>query len=193
MHLKIDTGMERIGVHWYSAETLLEASLRCRHLRGRGDLHPPGQRRRRPTSTHARLQLERFAEVLRFYERRSLPTPLRHAANSGAILQLPESHLDLVRPGVLFYGVAPRRRACRAPVPVRAGAALGDPGGVLQGGQAGQPGQLRLGLDRRRADARGHPAGRLRRRLRAGHERQGRGASCTAGATRWSAASAWTR
>src|SRR5690606_15039273 len=57
--------------------------------------------------THARLQLERFAEVLSFYERRSLPTPLRHAANSGALVQLPEGHLDLVRPGILFYGARP--------------------------------------------------------------------------------------
>src|SRR5262249_45409395 len=106
VHLKIDTGMERIGVHWYSAEALLEASLRCPHVRvegifthfanaDSGDLH------------YARLQLERFEEVLRFYERRSLPTPLRHAANSGAIEQLRESHLDLVRPGILFYGARP--------------------------------------------------------------------------------------
>ena len=35
VHLKIDTGMERIGVHWYSAEKLLEASLRARHVRSR--------------------------------------------------------------------------------------------------------------------------------------------------------------
>jgi alanine racemase len=68
--------------------------------------------------THARLQLERFAEVLSFYERRSLPTPLRHAANSGAILQLPESHLDLVRPGILFYGAAPSPDV-PATIPVR--------------------------------------------------------------------------
>ena len=45
--------------------------------------------------------------MLRFYERRSLPPPLRHAASSGAILQLPESYLDLVRPGILFYGASP--------------------------------------------------------------------------------------
>jgi alanine racemase len=91
VHLTIDTGMERIGVHWYSAERLLEASLRCRHVRVEGifthfanaDARDLGQ---------ARLQLERFHDVLRFYERRSSPSPLRHAANSGAILQLRESH-----------------------------------------------------------------------------------------------------
>src|SRR4051812_22130586 len=106
VHLKIDTGMERIGVHWYNAEKLLEESLRCRHLRVEGIFTHLANADGRDLD-HARLQLERFAEVLRFYERRSLPTPLRHAANSGAILQLPESRLDMVRPGILFYGARP--------------------------------------------------------------------------------------
>ncbi len=106
VHLKIDTGMERIGVHWYSAEKLLEESLKCRHLRVEGIFTHFANADGRDLS-HARLQLERLREVLSFYERRSLPTPLRHAANSGAILQLPESYFDLVRPGILFYGAGP--------------------------------------------------------------------------------------
>jgi alanine racemase len=55
----------------------------------------------------ARLQLERFQEVLQFYERHSLPMPMRHIANSAAVLQLPESYLDMVRPGIMLYGVYP--------------------------------------------------------------------------------------
>ena len=106
VHLKIDTGMERIGVHWYSAEKLLEESLKCRHVRIEGIFTHFANADGRDLA-HARLQLERFQEVLRFYEGRSLPTPLRHAANSGAILQLSESHFDLVRPGILFYGASP--------------------------------------------------------------------------------------
>ncbi len=106
VHLKIDTGMERIGTHWYSAERLLEASLRARHVEVEGIFTHFANADERGL-THARLQLERFQEVLRFYERHSLPMPLRHAANSGAILQLPESHLDIVRPGVLFFGSSP--------------------------------------------------------------------------------------
>jgi alanine racemase len=106
VHLKIDTGMERIGVHWYSAEKLLEESLRCRHLRVEG-IFTHLANADAADLAHARLQLERFAEVLHFYERRSLPPPLRHAANSGAILQLPDSHLDMVRPGILLYGAGP--------------------------------------------------------------------------------------
>jgi alanine racemase len=106
VHLKIDTGMERIGVHWYSAEKLLEASLACRHVETTG-IFTHFANSDEVDLGHARLQLERFSEVLRFYEKRSIAPPLRHAANSGAIVNLPESHFDMVRPGVLFYGARP--------------------------------------------------------------------------------------
>jgi alanine racemase len=106
VHLKIDTGMERIGVHWYSAEPLLEAGARAKHAWIEG-IFTHFANADEPDLAQARLQLERFHEVLSFYERRSLPVPMRHAANSGAVLQLRESHLDLVRPGILFYGASP--------------------------------------------------------------------------------------
>ena len=106
VHLKIDTGMERIGVHWYSAEALLEAGARARHVDVEGIFTHFANADERDL-THARLQLERFQEVLRFYERRSLPVPMRHAANSGAILQLRDSWLDCVRPGIVLYGASP--------------------------------------------------------------------------------------
>ncbi len=107
VHLKIDTGMERIGVHYYSAEGFLEAALRCRHVDVEGIFsHFANADAADLTSAH--LQLERFQEVLAFYEKRSLPPPrLRHMANSAAILRLPEAYFDLVRPGILLYGVYP--------------------------------------------------------------------------------------
>ncbi len=109
VHLKIDTGMERIGVHYYSAEPFLEAALQCRHVDVEG-IYSHFANADAPDLTHARLQIERFEEVLHFYTRRSLPPPrLRHMANSGAILQLPEATFDLVRPGLLLYGVYPAR------------------------------------------------------------------------------------
>ncbi len=106
VHLKIDTGMERIGVHYYSAETLQEAALKCRNVEVEG-IFSHFANADTPDLTHARLQLERFGEVTRFYEQNSLPMPIRHMANSAAILQLPESHLDMVRPGIMLYGVYP--------------------------------------------------------------------------------------
>ena len=116
-HLKIDTGMERIGVREYEAEALIEKSLACSHVDVEGifthfansetidDSLPSNAR-----EVKASLQLERFQEVLSIYEKRSAPHPqIRHMANSGATLRMPESYYDMVRPGVLFYGVYPGR------------------------------------------------------------------------------------
>lgn len=106
VHLKIDTGMERIGVHYYNANGFLETSLKCRNLEVEGIFSHFANAETADLS-HTRIQLERFQEVLSFYEKRSLPPPVRHIANSAAILQLPESYLDMVRPGILLYGVYP--------------------------------------------------------------------------------------
>jgi len=106
VHLKIDTGMERIGVHYYNAHTLQETALKCTNIQVEG-IFSHFANADATDLTHARLQLERFEEVLLFYEKHSLPMPLRHMANSAAILQLPESIYDMVRPGILLYGVYP--------------------------------------------------------------------------------------
>jgi len=106
VHLKIDTGMERIGTHWYSAEKLLEASLQCSHTRVEGIYSHLACADHEDLSS-ARLQLERFEELSAFYENRGLPCPMRHIANSAAMLRLPESRLDLVRPGLALFGIAP--------------------------------------------------------------------------------------
>jgi alanine racemase len=115
VHLKIDTGMERIGTHWYTAERLLDETLRCSHLDVEG-IYSHLANSDAADLADARRQLDRFAEVLSWYDRRSLPAPLRHLANSGAILQLPEAHLDLVRPGILSYGIYPSAEARRTVV-----------------------------------------------------------------------------
>jgi alanine racemase len=117
VHLKIDTGMERIGVHYYSADELLEATLGCRHVEVEG-IYSHFANADSADLSHARLQIERFQEVLRFYETRSLKVPLRHMANSGAIIQLPESYFEMVRPGILLFGVYPSKEVPRV-VPVQ--------------------------------------------------------------------------
>jgi len=107
VHLKIDTGMERVGVRDTEAEPFLEQSLKCKHIEIEG-IYTHFANSESADLTHARLQIERFMNVLHFYEKHSLPTPpIRHMANSGGILQLPESHLDMVRPGIMFYGIYP--------------------------------------------------------------------------------------
>lgn len=107
VHLKIDTGMERIGVHYYSAHTLLEAAWQCRHCDVEG-IYSHFANADAADLRSAQVQLERFEQVLAFYAERGLRPPrLRHIANSGGILQLPGSHFDMVRAGILLYGVYP--------------------------------------------------------------------------------------
>ena len=117
VHLKIDTGMERIGVHWYSAVKLLEASLGCRHVKVEGVFSHFASADGKDLS-FARLQLERFLEVLDFYRAHSLPPPIRHISCSGAVAQMPAAHLDMVRPGILLYGAYPTPHLAR-PIDVR--------------------------------------------------------------------------
>jgi alanine racemase len=106
-HLKIDTGMERVGVREYEAEALIEKSMTCSHLEIEG-IYTHLANSELPDKKFSLLQLERFHEVLDIYARGSIPLPpLRHVCNSGGILTLPEAYFDMVRPGIMFYGVYP--------------------------------------------------------------------------------------
>lgn len=106
VHLKIDTGMERIGVHYYSAGKFLEEAVKFKNILLEG-IYSHFANSDSNDLTYTKLQLERFNEVLSFFEKRSLPFPLRHISNSGGILQLPEANLDMVRPGIMLFGVYP--------------------------------------------------------------------------------------
>jgi alanine racemase len=113
VHLKVDTGMERIGVHYYNAHQLFEAAVACQQCDIEG-VYSHFANSDAADLSHAELQLERFTAALRFYEERGIAPPrLRHMANSGGILQLPQAHLDMVRPGILLYGVYPSAEAQR--------------------------------------------------------------------------------
>lgn len=123
VHLKIDTGMERIGVRPGEARAFIEQSLRLQHVDVEGiythfanseTQEPPGLEKS-PHFTYASDQLARFNDVLSIYNKLGAPAPrIRHAANSGAVLHLPHSYFDMVRPGVLFYGVYPDAEAARS-------------------------------------------------------------------------------
>jgi alanine racemase len=57
--------------------------------------------------TYARHQLVRFKDFISRLDQAGLKPPVVHAANSGAVIDMPESHLDLVRPGIATYGLYP--------------------------------------------------------------------------------------
>jgi alanine racemase len=113
IHLKIDTGMERVGVREYEAEPFILNSTAYKHIDIEG-IYTHLANSELADKSYSLMQSERFQQVLDIYSKHSLQVPsLRHVCNSGGILNLPEAHFDMVRPGVLFYGVYPGDEADR--------------------------------------------------------------------------------
>ncbi|ACL19398.1 alanine racemase [Desulfitobacterium hafniense] len=105
IHLKVDTGMGRIGFREEDWEELFG----CTKLPG---LYIEGIYTHFATADHsdlrfAREQLRKFLVMCDKIKAQGIHIPIRHAANSGALLQLPEAHLDMVRPGIILYGLPP--------------------------------------------------------------------------------------
>jgi alanine racemase len=109
-HLKIDTGMNRIGVHSARCGPFLEAALTSRWCEPVG-LYSHLACADEPGNPMTARQLERFAEACAQAQaicgRASVPMPIRHLANSGGVLHFPDTWLDLVRPGIALYGALP--------------------------------------------------------------------------------------
>lgn len=107
VHLEIDTGMERVGARDYEAEALILKASACKHINVEG-IYTHFANSELSDRKYSSLQVERFQQVLDLYRKHSLPVPsLRHVCNSGGILHMPEAYFDMVRPGVLSYGIYP--------------------------------------------------------------------------------------
>ena len=114
VHVKIHTGMSRYGVRWDEALPLIEQIVAEKSLRLEGVMTHFSQSDE-TEKTFANLQFARFNEVLRALEQQNISVKLRHACNSGGFLDLPHAHLDMVRVGILMYGVFPSSVCRRIP------------------------------------------------------------------------------
>ena len=106
VHLIIDTGIERTGVHYYNSEKFLTEAYKCKHIFIEG-IYSHYANSDLSDLSYTKLQFERFMKVLSFFDKNSIETPVRHISNSGAVLQFPDSNLDMIRPGILLFGVYP--------------------------------------------------------------------------------------
>ena len=109
IHLKVDTGMSRLGVDWQEAQELLGAIRVLPNMTVAGLYsHLATADAVDPTTT--REQCERFATLVEALERQGIRPPLVHLANSAATLTLPDTHFDVVRIGLAQYGLYPAAR-----------------------------------------------------------------------------------
>jgi alanine racemase len=106
VHLKVDTGMGRLGAPHRELDAVLDAIAAHPEVRLDGlmthfacadaaDLAPTAE------------QLRLFKDAEQRAAARGLRPGVRHAANSAAMLRMPETRLDVVRPGIALFGVSP--------------------------------------------------------------------------------------
>jgi|Deesub1362B_J571_1020462.scaffolds.fasta_scaffold01065_3 alanine racemase len=106
VHVKVDTGMHRVGVSYSEAPEFIARLIRIEGVELVG-VYTHFATSDAEDKSFARLQLGRFRKVLEELKSRNIHVPLVHAANSGAILDLPETYFDMVRLGVSLYGYYP--------------------------------------------------------------------------------------
>ena len=102
VHIKIDTGMERLGVHWYNAEKFIEDTYNSENIIVEGIFSHFAKSDSDREFTE--LQIRRFDKILDLMEKKYLPVKYIHCANSAGIIDFKNSHYNMVRPGLMLYG-----------------------------------------------------------------------------------------
>ncbi len=130
MHLKVDTGMGRLGLLLpFLAMPDASRKLDAATAEAVSIIRLPGLELEgvfthfaaadMADKTFSRRQFDSFMAFLNMLEIQGVEIPLRHAANTAAIIELPETHLDLVRPGIGIYGYYPSDEVRRGVLSLR--------------------------------------------------------------------------
>ncbi|MBF0468240.1 MAG: alanine racemase [Desulfamplus sp.] len=121
-HIKVDTGMGRLGVVMPDGsgsadesggaidEITRIISLKGIHVEG---IYTHFANADVTDKSHARYQVERFNRLLNALEQRGIKPSICHAANSAAIMEIPQGHFNMVRAGIAMYGLWPSDQVSR--------------------------------------------------------------------------------
>lgn len=107
IHIKLDTGMSRIGfaVTKENAKQIARiASLPNLHIEG---IFSHFARADETDKKHTLKQAEAYNEMIAWLDGLGVAIPLHHVSNSAAIMDLPEYNMNLVRAGIILYGLMP--------------------------------------------------------------------------------------
>lgn len=112
VHIKIDTGMGRLGFaesNQHSAAAEVAAVCALPHLQVNGIFThlSSADMLDEASEDYTQLQVERYQKVLRDLSGMGVSIPLHHLQNSAGIAFLPKMHFDYARAGIVMYGVAP--------------------------------------------------------------------------------------
>lgn len=108
VHIEVDTGMGRTGVNYSGAADFIQQVCELDSIQVEG-IFTHFASAEASDKTFALEQLKRFTQVLEDLRSRSVEIPMVHAANSASLLDLRESHFNMVRPGLVIYGMYPSK------------------------------------------------------------------------------------
>jgi len=107
VHIEVDTGMGRTGFPVEDALSKIQAISGMKNINIEGIFtHFPNAEE---DSHYASAQIEKFNELIKKLEEEGIHIELKHTANSAAILTLPQSYMNMVRPGLILYGLFPSK------------------------------------------------------------------------------------
>ena len=106
VHLKVDTGMTRLGIPLEQAEEFLQQAHQIDTIEIEG-LYSHFATADEGDLSYANDQLNKFNDVLKIAEKLGMNPTFIHCSNSGAMLNLPESRFNMIRVGMLLYGAFP--------------------------------------------------------------------------------------
>ncbi len=106
VHIKINTGMNRLGLDFSQALSEIVKLSKCKNIIIAG-IYTHFATSDENDKRFAELQLKRFTELIDNLKKQKINYGLAHTANSGAILDMPNSYFDMVRPGIALYGYFP--------------------------------------------------------------------------------------
>ncbi len=108
VHIKVDTGMGRVGfMAGYDAVKDVSWIRRLPGLVVEG-LYTHFASADEEDITYTEQQFEKFMSISREMDRIGLPIPIKHVCNSAATMRFPQMHLDMIRPGLILYGMLPQ-------------------------------------------------------------------------------------
>ena len=105
IHLKINTGMNRLGISMIKLLTALEIIRHSPRLKFEGIYTHFHSADTNPTATL--IQFDQFQQAV-FQSKYYFPYLIAHCANTAATLNFPQTHLDMIRPGLGIYGLWPK-------------------------------------------------------------------------------------
>lgn len=106
IHIKIDTGMHRIGLLPQEAIGEIEKIVALPNIEVEG-IYTHFSTADEEDKSQTKMQYNNFKWVLNKLEELGIQIPIKHVSNSATILDLPEYKLDMVRPGIILYGLYP--------------------------------------------------------------------------------------